>query len=176
MIATVKGLGPAKVTTLGDAFSKPFIIGGLKRTDKTDLSGPSSGENPTSIPANSRPTAMAGHTATKRDANGKGKEREEASESADGETGVDIQNSIGSPDWPNSDQDDDDEIESGQKELLSGTRREATGATRAMSTAKGTEVESDVWRDPLEDNEDESEPEETGSGAMGRQGKRPRIE
>jgi DNA excision repair protein ERCC-1 len=50
VLSSVKGLGATKVTSLVDAFTKPFLIGGLKRGDSAQAStslrigGPGGGE------------------------------------------------------------------------------------------------------------------------------------
>lgn len=170
MIATVKGLGPTKVTTLVDAFTKPFLVGGLKRSaDGSTLSGPSGGEKELSVPG-------VGVT------NRSGKARREGSwEKGAGTSGGVIEvgsddDRGGSPDWP-SESDEDDDIPTripgpDEPRRPTGGQVQAAGADGVQSgAAKGSEV----WRDPLEEDEGSEEMDDDTSEGGARHGKRQRV-
>jgi DNA excision repair protein ERCC-1 len=146
MIATVKGLGPTKVNTLVDAFSKPFLVGGLKRgVEDGGSGGLESGGVTSATPNKGTSTSRSDERPTKK---AKGKEKAVEEERA----GSDER--MGSPDWPEEEEEDDGPCtgDSNSPVIVSenGNDGEVSGA------GKGSEV----WRDPLEDDEPDSEPEQ----------------
>lgn len=100
MIATVKGLGPTKVNTLVDAFSKPFLVGGLKRGAEDDGSALESGGVTSAIPGTGISTTRSEERPAKK-AKGKAKAVEE--ERAGSEK------RMGSPDWPDEEEEEERE-------------------------------------------------------------------
>jgi len=142
----VKGLGATKVNSLVDAFNKPFMVGGLKRTDGTvrpasDLTA--SKEVSTSDRVDQQ-GAEAGPSGSG-SGNGNGHENGQADE--DEEVG-------GSPDWP-SDVEEDEEVE-----RPVGRGREAVPSRSPPPVAN----EDVVWHDPLDEDDEDDEDGDIADG------------
>lgn len=161
MIATVKGLGPTKVTTLVDAFTKPFVIGGLKRSEQEAGTGSSTSGGAKEIPVGSEAGASgrsrAAGNGAKSSSNGGGKGKGKAKEVVEDDEDIGSPERFNSPDWPSDPSDEE------------GEEAEERGAS---GTAKG----SAVWKDPLEDDDADSEDGLSGGGNVGVSRKKQRTE
>jgi DNA excision repair protein ERCC-1 len=146
-LSGVKGLGATKVTSLVDAFNKPFMVGGLKRSDGTV-----------------RPASDL--TASKEMTTSDRVEEAQARAEADGEGGQvtgpsksrgqeqDDVEEMGSPDWPS-------DVDENEEEMQVGRGTEKVPSRSPPPIAGDLD---DVWHDPLE----EEEGEDTGPPAKRR--------
>lgn len=133
VLSNVKGLAAVKVTSLVDAFNKPFLVGGLRRPDDVTGKGKEKAVDP-------RPNGTGRH--------GGQEDHEEVEE----------EEPAGSPDWPDEPDEPDDRPPSpprgrvpSRSPGLSPEPREV-GAGEVGADNEGV---SGVWQDPLEDEEDE---------------------
>jgi DNA excision repair protein ERCC-1 len=138
VLSGVKGLGATKVTSLVDAFTKPFLVGGLKRGESS------------SQPTN--PLSAAG--ASRVDGPG-----------AEVPPPAKVPSPVGSPDWP--DEDPEDEEAEAPVISPSIPRDRAPSRSPGLSPeAAPLDGEGEdragvaVWKDPLEDDEDEDDEDE----------------
>ncbi|WVR08906.1 hypothetical protein IAU60_005965 [Kwoniella sp. DSM 27419] len=136
ILSNVKGLGAAKVTSLVDAFTKPFLVGGLRRSQKAV------GEPRIVIEKERR--AVSGVETTDEDG-------EPALGSGDAE---DADARDGSPDWP----DEEDE----EEPLAEPSRQRERVPSRSPGLSPQPELgqvtsENAVWQDPLDEDEEAEE-------------------
>lgn len=121
-----------------DAFNKPFMVGGLKRSDGT-------------VRPASDLTASKGVSTTERvnaqggSSTGNGSMIPQGEESGATDAGP-----VGSPDWPS-----DVEYEDGDEDGRPVARGREKVPSRSPPPESSTEEPSEVWRDPLEEDEDE---------------------
>lgn len=129
MLANVKGLGATKVASLVDAFSKPFVVGGLKR-DKTESAAPQ-----VIVAAVPEQGASTGSN-------------------LDTEVGGD-EPIPGSPDWPEDEQEVEQTEVSDSVDPNSGRRK--IGPSRSPGLSPEPRA-IDAWHDPLEDDDEDEAP------------------
>lgn len=143
MLAGVKGLGATKVNSLLDTFNKPFMVGGIKRSDGTarpasDLTASKEMSTSDRIAKESGHDAAPENGDTDTAANdtvaGPGRER------------------IESPDWPSDIEDGDADEE--EESVTVGRGRE-----KVPSRSPPPDGNGEVWRDPLDDNDEEEDEE-----------------
>ena len=119
VLSNVKGLGATKVTSLIDAFTKPFLVGGLKR------------DVPSTEPISSVPTGIEGHR----------------TESLD---------PIGSPEWPDDPEEELDAQDPPPVTFVDPDRAQSQSPEARPVEGDGeVERNSNVWKDPLDDEDDE---------------------
>lgn len=144
----MKGLGATKVTSLVDAFTKPFIVGGLKRKDKGRAADEVELERtdivtPTARAALAGAADGSGHGKGK----GKGEDRSGAPEGNDREA---------SPDWPDDEEDDGgDDDERSSRRARGPSRSPGLSPETRESGAEPVPDDGQAWRDPLDDDEDD---------------------
>jgi len=130
-------LGATKVNSLVDAFNKPFMVGGLKREDGT-------------VRPASDLTASKGVSTTERVNAQAGSSNGNGPANVPGEQEVESE-PVGSPDWPSDVEVEDDEDED-ERPVARGREKVPS---RSASPGPETNGDAEVWRDPLEDDEDE---------------------
>ncbi|WVQ93045.1 hypothetical protein IAU59_000109 [Kwoniella sp. CBS 9459] len=170
MFSNVKGLGAAKVTSLVDAFNKPFLVGGLRRSER-DIGEPRvvSEKERRAVGVANPSKGVDDPTET---GNGNGNSLSEGGVGVgDAEEQEERGGDVGSPDWPSDGEDDP----AGSSEPISlGERPRESAPSRSPGLSpelRGSEVEDlpdpDVWQDPL-DQDDEEEDVNTDGPAMKR--------
>lgn len=185
MLAGVKGLAAVKVNSLVDAFTKPFLVGGLKRkraygeTNLASAAGPNGAGEPLSSATNGL-QANEGHRALE----------ERRAEAQAGEHPPVSPGRVGSPDWPS---DNDDGAEPASEEDTEEASRppipphvpdpdRSPGLSPEARPSADLLDGGEVWRDPLdEDEDDDAEDLERSGGRPGpgddaASGKRPRLQ
>jgi DNA excision repair protein ERCC-1 len=131
VLSGVKGLGATKVNSLVDAFNKPFMVGGLKRSDGTvrpasDLTAEKE------VSTSNRVDQQEAAAGPSRKGNGHAEEDEEA---------------IGSPDWP-SDVDEDEEGQEAERTIGRGREKVPSRSPPPIAME-----ENAIWQDPLDDDD-----------------------
>ncbi|OCF40583.1 DNA excision repair protein ERCC-1 [Kwoniella heveanensis CBS 569] len=155
MFSNVKGLGAAKVTSLVDAFNKPFLVGGLRRSEKAV------GE-PSVVSEKER------HAVGAAGPKGQGKSTAENQGNEGGERagrGLDVEGSgdIGSPDWPSEGEDDNAETIPITTSLRGREPSRTPGLSPELQPATD-EVETDphAWQDSLDQDDEDEKGDEDG--------------
>ncbi|WWC63816.1 uncharacterized protein I303_106421 [Kwoniella dejecticola CBS 10117] len=126
ILSNVKGLGATKVTSLVDAFNKPFLVGGLRKQDKDAETGiVNVAEKDRQAVGTARPIY----------------DREDR-----GEEDVQDEEGPGSPDWP------DEEEETAESAR---TRKRVDSPDRSPGLSPEPRILPDerVWQDPLDDDD-----------------------
>lgn len=163
----MKGLGPTKVNSLVDAFTKPFVVGGLKRKKTgSSTSDQVNGGNEAAI------AEVGVVNGTKNIHKGKGKAKAvDGAGGSDENAERDTETSSNSPIEEDDDDDDgpvDWPISPGRERVPSQSR--SPGLSPEPRHGVGDIAEETAWKDPLEDDD-----EEQGQGGEIRDGKRQRT-
>ncbi|WWC91020.1 uncharacterized protein L201_005960 [Kwoniella dendrophila CBS 6074] len=138
VLSNVKGLGAAKVTSLVDAFNKPFLVGGLRKEGK------SKGTIDIGQKESRAFIAVDSDTRKKNGRNGRDSHNDEE---------IEIVDDTGSPDWP-----DEDEEEQ-EQEAIPPTRGRIQSPSRSPGLSPEPRIsDQGVWQDPLDDEDDDDEP------------------
>ncbi|KAK8844150.1 hypothetical protein IAR55_006944 [Kwoniella newhampshirensis] len=136
VLSNVKGLGATKVTSLIDAFNKPFLVGGLRREERA-------AGNPSAVSEKERRAVGS--------AGNKGDETAEAE--AENENGP-----IGSPDWP--EEAEEEELNDADESTRSVRGREPSrspGVSPELGAVNAEGLGPEIWQDPLDGDGDEDD-------------------
>ncbi|WWD21189.1 hypothetical protein CI109_105673 [Kwoniella shandongensis] len=144
VLSNVKGLGATKVTSLIDAFNKPFLVGGLRRDEK----------------AKGTPAVIS-----EKERRAVGSAGDQGKETAEVEA-----EPIGSPDWPEQPEEEEEEEEEEEQPIRQARRREPSRSPGLSPELGGVDTEAlalGIWQDPLDLDEDEEDGPSTKRARVG---------
>ncbi|RSH95075.1 ssDNA endonuclease and repair protein rad10 [Saitozyma podzolica] len=183
VLSNVKGLGATKVTSLVDAFNKPFLVGGLKRTED-DKGASTSASASTSTSTIMRRTEIvtpaldeAGIGQDKSNGRGAGAGKGKERVAGIGEEATEVEGQ-GSPDWPDEEDDEgqDDEESAAQQRRPRSPSPRGRLPSRSPGLSPGPRPpEGSAWRDPLDDEDEDEDEDEDGEEDGRPAAKRPRV-
>ncbi|WRT69257.1 uncharacterized protein IL334_006241 [Kwoniella shivajii] len=153
ILSNVKGLGSTKVTSLIDAFNKPFLVGGLRKEDMS--------QGPAGISEKER--RAVGVLVPNANPNPKSKSAQKSKSKTpeveiNGDADLDV-NLIdtGSPDWPSGEEEEDQDQD--QEEENPRVQVQGRGRIQSPSRSPGLSPEprENIWQDPLDDEQDDND-------------------